>query len=288
MKINKAKIAEYAAEFLGTFILVTSILLSGLIIGGNDLIFQGFQTRKFEPVVIGFTLAVIIFVFGNYSKTHFNPVVTVAMAINRKIRILDSVIYILVQLLGALAAYPLVNWLRYQYIDLQIKVVGAGASADQVAQLRTQLADQLPLVNSFQEGFLGLTFAVEAMFTFVFVLTILFVATNEKLKNYAGFIIGTSLMLVTMLGASISGASYHPFRSFVPAAIERADNWTDQVWVYMAAPLVGAIVAGIVFWGFQFSEGKASFSLSSIAKRLAPKEEEKSSKKEEKKTTNKK
>lgn len=286
MKINKGKIGEYISEFLGSFFLVLTILLSGIIIGGNELIYQGVKTKKFEPFLIGFGLAILIYAFGRYSKAHFNPIVTWAMALTRKIRILDAITYTLLQFLAALAAYPIANWIRYQFIDFSLTTVGEGATSDQISNLRIELAKELSLTTNFTEGFGGLVFGVEMLFSLLFVLVILLVATNKELRKFAGFIIGTTLAIITMLGAFISGASYHPFRSLVPAIINREDSFSmDNIYVYVVAPMMGATIAAIIYLVLQYSEGNFSFPRIGGAKKVTSvsKKEEKVAKKSTKK-----
>lgn len=239
MEIDKKKIAEYLGEFLGTFLFVSIIFLSGTL------------TRGFEPFLIGFGLAVLIYTFSRYSHAHLNPAVTVGAFVARQVKLVEGLLYLAIQFLAVLAAFPLVSWIRDQYIDFQI--AGSTGGLSDTSALREQLAQQLPLFNDYTEGYLLLVFVLEALFTFFFVATILFVSTKEATKKTVGMAAGLVLFITTALAYQLTGASFNPFRSLVPALFEGGDV-LSHVWVYVAAPLTGAVVAGLVYLLFTWLE----------------------------------
>ncbi len=95
--------AAYIAELLGTFTLVLFIVLV-LSLGAAPPEGLGFNDFAVIGLVHAFALALLIWAFGGASGAHFNPAVTVALAVRRKIAPADALIYIVVQLIGAILA----------------------------------------------------------------------------------------------------------------------------------------------------------------------------------------
>ena len=89
-----------------------------------------------------------------------------------------------------------------------------------------------------------MSFGIEVVLTFVFVLAILGVTSKESNGHVAGLVIGGALVLVHLLGISFTGTSVNPARSFGPALI--AGNLAN-IWVFLLAPLVGGALAAIVY-----------------------------------------
>ena len=250
----KQRIAALTAELLGSFFLVLIILLAALLGGG------------IAAFPIGFGLAVLIYTFGKYSEGHFNPAVSLGAnitAIANKTKsfvtgLVDFISYSLVQFLGALIAYPLVLWIRETLIEVQIARSAELGFPAVRADIESQFA---ALSTTFFEGTETISFFLEGMLTFLFVFTIISVVNNEKVRSAAGLIIGTSLFAITSLAAQITGASFHPFRSLIPAIYEKGVA-LEQVWLYIVAPLGGALVAALVYlfldWLGKPSKGKAA------------------------------
>ena len=99
---------------------------------------------------------------------------------------------------------------------------------------------------------LKISLVIEAVLTFVFVLSVLGATSNmiEFLQNYhlAGIVIGLSLTLVHLLGIPFTGTSVNPARSFGPALLLGGES-LKCVWVFIVAPLVGGAAAALV-WRF--------------------------------------
>lgn len=92
----------------------------------------------------------------------------------------------------------------------------------------------------------------EVVLTFVFVLAILGVTSKPEYSNVAGLVIGLSLTLVHLLGIAFTGTSVNPARSFGPALLVGGDALAN-VWVFIAAPLAGGVIAALVY---KFLAGK--------------------------------
>lgn len=203
---------KYAAEIYGTFVLV----LFGT---GAILATEG------DPVGIafGFGLALLaaLYTVGRISGGHFNPAVTLGAFLDRRIDISGLLGYWVSQLAGAVLA------------SLALALV---TSKEIVAGTVTALD---PGVEDFG-GFVW-----EALLTAVFVMTILVVTRRSRRNRRIRFLgIGLTLAAVHLAGLGITGASVNPARSFGPALV--GGEWAD-IWVYIVAPLAGAIVAYVLY-----------------------------------------
>lgn len=205
MVINK-----YLAELLGTFVLVVLGSLGILAVGGAN--------GAAEIIAIGFAfgLALLagIWVVGHVSGAHFNPAVTLAMLLDKRISFSDAIGYWIGQFAGAGVA-SLVIW--------------AASSRESVGLTATTYTD------------LNTAILVEVLLTAIFVWVIMVVV--QRGHNHAPAAIALTLVGVHLAGIPFSGASVNPARSFGPAAVSGGDF--GQLWVYIYAPLIGAIIA----WG---------------------------------------
>ena len=203
MVINK-----YLAELLGTFILVT--------LGSMGILAVGGATGAAEIVAIAFAfgLALLagIWVVGHVSGAHFNPAVTLGMLLDKRIGLSDAIGYWVGQFAGAGVA-SLVVW--------------AAAGSREAVSLTATGYDKL-----------STAILVEVMLTAVFVWVIL--AVTKRGASHAPAAIALTLVAVHLAGIPFSGASVNPARSFGPAAV--AANF-DPLWVYIYAPLIGAVLA---------------------------------------------
>ncbi len=199
------------AELLGTFVLVFFGSLS--IVGSNGI---GLPPLLVVPFGFGFALLAGIVMFGHISGAHFNPAVTLAALIDRRIDIVGSIGYLVAQAIGAVVASLLVLVLF---------------GKDVVDLTRNSPASTL---NDIQ------IFGVEVILTTVFVCVIL--SASARTASQAVFVIPITLVMIHFVGIPISGASVNPIRSVGPAIV--AGNY-EHLWAYIAGPLLGAVPA----WG---------------------------------------
>ena len=175
------------AEFIGTFALV--------LIGGAAVVQSADTGLLGIAFAHGFTVMFIIYAFGNISGAHINPAVTIGILIVGAINLKESILYILVQLLGALfAAYMLTVFFGSSDIN-----IGATSPSESV---------------SFSRAFL-----VELILTFFLVNSVLHCAVDNKAGTLAGLAIGTTLFVCILAGGPITGASLNPARSIGPMII---------------------------------------------------------------------
>ena len=219
---------KYAAEFIGTFVLV--------FMGCGSAVFLGVSQTTIPSIAFAFGLALLVMVYtiGAISGCHINPAVSISMLIRGKITSKDTALYIIAQCIGA--------------------IVGAGvlfivASGSPNFSLDNGLgqngyADASPALYSLPSAFVA-----EVILTFLLCLVI-HGSTSEKVpKGFAGLSIGLSLVLIHIVGIPITGTSVNPARSLGPALIMGLSDTTalSQLWLFWVAPIIGAILAALLW-----------------------------------------
>jgi aquaporin Z len=222
--VQERGLAAYFAELIGTLLLVffiTSVVTLFVSTGSQAQFGSDFAVVGF---VQGLTLFGVIVMFGAVSGGHFNPAVTLAAAVIKRISPLDAVIFILVQLIGAVGGAYLTKALLLD--EGRATHYGAG----QVSGL---------LAGNFAGTI------VEGIGTFTLVLVILAVVFSEKsLKDWGPLAIGTTFVFIVMVGGPLTGACYNPARWFGAAL---AGNSWGGVWPFLVGPIVGSLLAVAVF-----------------------------------------
>jgi aquaporin Z len=204
---------KYLAELVGTFILV--------VIGSMSIVAaQAMDAPILVVVPFGFGLGLLaaIQAAGYVSGGHFNPAVTLAALIDKRIDVQNAVGYMVAQVIGAIAASGAVLLI-----------------ADQTAVRST--------ASAFAEGKMANAFAVEVLLTAVFVLVILTV--TKRAPNHAAFAIPLTLMVIHFAGIPFSGSSVNPARSLGPALVGGTIDSNIIVWI--AGPLIGAVVGWAIY-----------------------------------------
>jgi aquaporin Z len=210
MNLKKA-----AAEFLGTFLFMTIGYLSVAAIGAAGVPTAGLLVVPFS---FGFGLLAAIFAFAHGSGAHFNPAVTVAMVLDKRTTISDAAAYIVAQIAGAIAAALLV-----------MVVLNQGAVAAGITAPGKGVSDISALI-------------IETVATAGFVLVILTV--TKRVSSMAPIVIPLTLVAIHFATATLSGASVNPARS-IGSALVGGD--LSKIWIYLVAPIVGAVIGWLVF-----------------------------------------
>lgn len=227
----------YVVEFVGTFILVFAICMAAVANSPDGLGFTDFVTIG---LVHAIALAALVAAFGGTSGGHFNPAVTTTLAALRKITPIDAVIYILVQLAGAVAA------------ALVIKIVLNGG--DGVALNPADTANYgAPTIdgNRFIDGALP-GMILEGLGVFVLLTAIMGVAVNVRANQaWTPLIIGLTLGLAFLIIGPMTGGALNPARAFGPTVVagDLFDGFGTFLVVYVAGPIVGGFLAGIFYTG---------------------------------------
>ncbi|HXQ88382.1 MAG TPA: aquaporin [Solirubrobacterales bacterium] len=212
------------AELLGTLLLVffiTSVVVLYVSTGGQAQFGSDFAV---VGLVHAFLLFGLIVMFGVVSGGHFNPAVTLAALVIRRIKPLDAGIYIVAQLIGGVLG----AWLTKGLLLDEGRAAHYGAT--EVSGL---------LAGNFAGSI------VEMIGTFVLVLVILTAVYSEKsFKEWAPLAIGLTLGFAVMVAGPLTGAGLNPARWFGPALVSK--EWGD-VWPYLAGPIVGSLLAAGVY-----------------------------------------
>jgi len=205
---------KYIAEFIGTFILV--FCGTGAVIINEAT--HGAVTHVAIPITFGLVVMTMIYSLGEISGSHLNPAVTLSFAVGGLFKRREVIPYISAQLAGALLASLVLALLFPASI-----LLGSTLPANGVLQ----------------------SFVLEIILTFILMFVILQVATGSKEQGlFAGTAIGAVVLLEAMFAGPVSGASMNPARSFAPAIIS---GHTEHLWIYLTAPLAGALPAVIVY-----------------------------------------
>lgn len=217
-------LAAYLAELIGTLLLVFFICSVVVLFVSTGSQAQFGSDFAVIGLVHAFLLFGLIVMFGVVSGGHFNPAVTLGALVIKRISALDAAIYMLAQLSGAVLGALLCKGLLLD----EGRATHYGAT--EVSGL---------LAGNFAGSI------VEAVGTFCLVLVILAAVYSKKsLKDWAPLAIGTTLGFIVMVGGPLTGAGYNPARWFGPALV--SNDW-GGVWPYIAGPIVGSILAALVF-----------------------------------------
>ena len=215
-----SSLKKYIAEFIGTFVLVLFACGTAAVVGCNPASGTGYLLTA---LAFGLVIVAMAYSIGNVSGCHINPAVSIAMLVSKKLGLKDFIGYIVAQFAGAVAGAAVLKVL----IDPIFPESALGA-------------------NGLYHDDIVLSLLVEVILTFVFVLAILGVTSKKEYSAVAGVVIGLTLTLVHILGISFTGTSVNPARSFGPALLVGGNALSD-VWVFLLAPLVGGVIAALVY-----------------------------------------
>lgn len=212
-------IKKFCAEFIGTFTLVLLACGTATVVGCDTP--GGYAMTA---IAFGLVIVAMAYSIGNVSGCHINPAVSLGVLINGGMSITEFIVYLVAQFTGATAGAA---------------VLGALVGFD------TPLG-----TNALYDDNILKSLIVECILTFIFVLVILSVTSKKKYEKCAGLVIGFTLTLVHIFGISFTGTSVNPARTFGPALIKAFAGDSSALgsyWVFLLAPLAGAIVAAVVF-----------------------------------------
>jgi aquaporin Z len=233
---------KYLAELIGTFSLVLfgcgSAVIAGTIqVGPSGIGLLGIS------IAFGFAVVAMAYAIGGISGCHINPAVTVGVLVAGRMSAKDAIGYIISQLTGALIGAGVLYLIISGRPGWTMSEWGLGS-------------------NGWGEGYLGnynLTsaFMAEVIFTFLFLFVILAVTSKYGNGTMAGLAIGVTLMLIHLVVIPVTGTSVNPARSFGPAVFA-GGKALSQLWLFFVAPVLGAIVAALLWkYGFETEDKKA-------------------------------
>jgi len=218
------ELRRLVAEAVGTFALVFAGC--GAIMVDSD---TGALGHVGVAISFGLVIMVMIYAVGHISGAHFNPAVTLGFALTRHFPLPRVGLYWAAQMAGALVAALL---------------------------LRASLGNVAGVGITLPSGSDGQAFLWEAVLSFFLMFVIMAVATDTRAVGEAAAIaIGGTVGLDAMFGGPVTGASMNPARSLGPAI---ASGELSSIWVYLAAPLLGAAAAAFVYQFLRTGESQAA------------------------------
>lgn len=225
------------AEFIGTFWLVfggcgSAVFAAAFPYNATDANPLGIGLLGVS-LAFGLTVFTMAYAIGHISGCHLNPAVSFGLWAGKRFPASELLPYIVAQVLGAIAAGAI------------ILIIATGRAG-------FELSGSNPLAtNGFGEhspGGYGLfaAFLIEVLLTFIFLLVILGATDGRAPKGFAPAAIGLCLTLIHLISIPVTNTSVNPARS-TGVALFAGPELFGQVWLFWLAPIVGAIVAGLVY-----------------------------------------
>jgi MIP family channel proteins len=217
-------IPKLLAEFIGTFALIFIGAGAAAVVGDG----AGLAGIGAIALAHGLTVMAFAFAYDSVSGAHFNPCVTAAVLAAGAMRTGEAVSYIVSQLLGGVLG------------ALLLRAVLGGAETG----LGTPtLAHDLALGATTLTITPWAGYVIEAVLGFFLATVVLSTAVAGRAGNLAPLAIGVTLSLNIIMGGPLTGAAFNPARALGPMVA--TGNFSDA-WLYLTAPIVGAIVAAIL------------------------------------------
>ncbi|MCO5582124.1 hypothetical protein L7F22_036014 [Adiantum nelumboides] len=214
----KAGFAEFVATFIFVFIGEGSSIAYAVVSGSSTLKPMGLLIAA---ICHGFAIYVAIANSYHVSGGHVNPAVTVGLWVGGYITVVKAILYIFMQLVGAVLASLLLKYAT-DTASLPLHAVGGG---DDVTQ----------------------ALVLEIVMTFILLYTIYARAVDPRAKetvSSAPLTVGLLVTALILCGGPFSSCSLNPARSFGPALVSW--SWDDH-WIYWVGPILGAALAGILY-----------------------------------------
>ena len=217
------------AEFIGTFWLVVGGVGSAVFAAAYPELGIGFVGVS---LAFGLTVLTMAFAIGHISGCHLNPAVSIGLFVGGRFNKKDLLPYIGAQVAGAIVGAGVLYLVLTGKADF--KTVGGFAS------------------NGFGEHSPGKynmvsALVTEIVMTFMFLIIILGSTHSKAPKGFAPIAIGLGLTLIHLISIPVTNTSVNPARS-TSQAIFADGGWAlGQLWLFWVAPIVGAILAGLVY-----------------------------------------
>jgi aquaporin Z len=217
---------KYLAELIGTFVLVFGGCGSA-VLAGDKIGFLGVS------LAFGLTLLTMAYAIGPISGCHINPAVTVGLLVSKKMDSRDVAGYIAAQIIGGILAAALLLAIA--------KGVAGGYDPALTGFAANGYGEHSPGHYNLIAAFLA-----EVILTFFLMFTVLGATDIKAPVGFAGIPIGLVLALIHMVGIPVTNTSVNPARSIGPAVF--VGGWAlSQLWLFIIAPIIGAIIASVVY-----------------------------------------
>lgn len=217
---------KLTAEFLGTFALIFfgagAVCVDWYPHSSNALGLLGIA------LVYGLTMAIMVCALGHISGGHFNPAITIAFWVTKRLNTIDTIAYWVAQLAGAIVA------------AFVLKSIIPDDTWRAVALGTPMLAHDFTRLSGI---------VLEGIATFILVLTFFAALVDERssFRPVAGFAIGLSLAIGSLIASPFTGGALNPARAFGPALASA--HWQNYG-MYWVGPLAGGFLAGFLYDSF--------------------------------------
>lgn len=214
-----------SAEVFGTFWLVLggcgSAVLAGHAIGAYGV-----------ALAFGLTVLTMAYAIGHISVCHLNPAVTVGLAVAKRFPAKEVAPYIVAQVIGGIIAAGVIYLIATGKAGFDLKASGFAANG---------YGAHSP--NGYN---MTAAFIAEVVMTFVFLMIILGATHGRAPAGFAPIAIGLGLTLIHLISIPVTNTSVNPARSTSQALF--VQGWSlEQLWLFWAAPIIGAVLAGIIY-----------------------------------------
>lgn len=224
------KIKAMAAEFIGTFMLMASILGSAFYSFGAKAGAAGILGVAFA---IGLTVMVMARSIGHVSGGHYNPAVTIGLVAGGRFEMGDAFGYIVAQCLGALAACFVFTLI--------------GPPAGGFGTFAANGWGDISMMGSSMQS----VFVIELVMTAFFLIVIMGSTRKNAPSGFAPLAIGMALTCIHIMSIPVSNTSVNPARSLGPAVFSSLYGSSDvalsQLWMFWVAPILGAVIGAITY-----------------------------------------
>lgn len=213
------------AEFIGTFTLVL-LGCGSAVIASGDIGLMGIS------FAFGLALIGMAYGIGPVSGCHINPAVSLGAVAAGRMQMGEAIRYIVAQTAGAIVAAGVLMIIASGKADYSVAENGLGQ-------------------NGWGAGYLGeynvmAAFVFEVVATFLFMVVILGATGAGAPAQFAGLAIGLALVVIHLVGINVTGVSVNPARSVGPALFA-GGTAIGQLWLFIVAPIIGAVAAGLLF-----------------------------------------
>ena len=234
---------KLSAEAFGTFWLVFGGCGSAILAAGVPDVGIGFVGVS---LAFGLTVLTMAYAVGGISGGHFNPAVSLGLAIAGRFAYKDLVPYWVAQLVGGIAGAAV------------LFIIASGTAGYTPGGFASNGYDAL------SPGGYGLTavLVAEVVLTAFFLIVILGSTAKAVPAGFAPIAIGLSLTLIHLISIPVSNTSVNPARS-IAAAIFAQNGALGQVWLFIVAPLVGAAI-GAAIWKYVLSPGESPANIGQV------------------------
>lgn len=218
---------KLVAEFIGTLWLVLGGCGSAVLAAAYPELGIGFVG---VAIAFGLTVVTMAYAIGHISGCHLNPAVSIGLWIGGRFDKKELLPYIAAQILGGIAGAVILYIIASGKAGFEIGGFAANGYGEHSPGGYSLLA----------------ALVTEIVMTFMFLIIILGATHSKASKGFAGLAIGLGLTLIHLISIPVTNTSVNPARSISQAIF--AGGWAlEQLWLFIVAPIVGAILAGLVY-----------------------------------------